>query len=662
MNVSYYGSISEPKIKDAELKKILDSIESNYWKIPIEEIRNCLLNGETVKASKLKSKLPAFTVSATFNKSRKPEHLDNYSSVIHLDYDKVDNLSQVKESLCKIKYTYCVFVSPSGNGLKVFVRVDSKSENHKEAFNALREYYDSIVGVDSDKSVKDVTRLCFISYDPNLYINSKAPMFNFYNYMEMQKTVSKTRDIDELWEFTSNVDSFYNGNRNNFIYKLSCNAIRWGIEKEDLVSHYSYKTDTTFTLKELQDTINSAYHNNYDEFDSLVKPVNYTVIKNDSIKKLDTPKKKRSLLKAEPINEGLRRSYLQPNPRKLFGQFWWENELVVCFASTNVGKTLLAMQIAESLATGAQVFDHKDNPCLNETKEMKVLYIDAELTYKQIENRYKNSITGENYILSHNIIRAHIDRDFEWQKGDNMEELVKVDIRDLIELHEPEALIVDNLKMLKSGTEKSQEAIPMMFELNNLKKKYNISIMVLGHTPKIDLLSPIQINHLSGSSDIANACDGIFAIAKTKEDNSNRYIKELKQRNVEFRFGANNVLLCTIEQPDSFTGFTFNNLVKEVELLNKFNKEAENNLEKLIIKLHDEGSSSREISKMIPYGKSKVAQIIKEKCPSKEDSKDTKDKVDSLDKGKQLNLDMSKVPPMSKVTTQSLVDRQNKKS
>ena len=129
------------------------------------------------------------------------------------------------------------------------------------------------------------------------------------------------------------------------------------------------------------------------------------------------------------------------------------------------------MQIAESLATGAQVFDHKDNPCPNETKAMKVLYIDAELTYKQIENRYKNSITGENYILSHNIIRAHIDRDFEWQKGDNMEELVKVDIRDLIELHEPEALIVDNLKMLKSGTEKSQEAIPMMFELNNLKKK-----------------------------------------------------------------------------------------------------------------------------------------------------------------------------------------------
>ena len=372
----------------------------------------------------------------------------------------------------------------------------------------------------------------------------------------------------------------------------------------------------------------------------------------------NTMKKRRSLLKAEPINEGLSRSYSQPNPKKLFGQFWWENELVICFASTNVGKTLLAMQIAESLATGTQVFDCKDNPCSNETNEMKVLYVDAELTYKQIENRYKNPTTGENYTLSSNIIRAEIDRNFEWKKGDNMEELVKVDIRNLIEQHKPKALIVDNLKMLKSGTEKSQEALPLMFELNNLKGKYNISILVLGHTPKIDLLTPIQINHLSGSSDIANACDGIFAIAKTKEDNSSRYIKELKQRNVEFRFGSNNVLLCTIEQPKNFTGFTFNSLVKEIELLNEFSNEAKKNLEKLILKFHNNGMSSREIATMIPYGKTKVAQIIKEKCPSSEDSKG---KTDSLDKEKQLDLiEMSEVSITPNLTRQSLMYTQNK--
>ena len=353
--------------------------------------------------------------------------------------------------------------------------------------------------------------------------------------------------------------------------------------------------------------------------------------KSNKNKKLQKPK--RSLLKAEPINEGLKKSYDKPNPRKLFGQLWWEKELVICFASTNVGKTLLAMQIAESLATGAQVFKDDDNPCPNETEAMKVLYIDAELTYKQIENRYKNYATKENYELSSNIIRAEINRDFLWQKGDNMEELIKEDIKNLIEEHKPEALIVDNLKMLRKGTEKSHEALPMMFELNNLKGKYNISILVLGHTPKIDVLSPIQINHLSGSSDIANASDGIFAIAKTKEDNATRYIKELKQRNVQFKFGSGNVLLCTIDQPKSFTGFFWNSLCKESQLLSEWTEEAKKQLKKEIIQYKKDGLTTRAIEKKIPWGKSKIADVIQEnKELSTKGNKDKKDNVDKKDK------------------------------
>ena len=353
--------------------------------------------------------------------------------------------------------------------------------------------------------------------------------------------------------------------------------------------------------------------------------------KSNKNKKLQKPK--RSLLKAEPINEGLKKSYDKPNPRKLFGQLWWEKELVICFASTNVGKTLLAMQIAESLATGAQVFKDDDNPCKNETEAMKVLYVDAELTYKQIENRYKNYATKENYELSSNIIRAEINRDFLWQKGDNMEELIKEDIKNLIEEHKPEALIVDNLKMLRKGTEKSHEALPMMFELNNLKGKYNISILVLGHTPKIDVLSPIQINHLSGSSDIANASDGIFAIAKTKEDNATRYIKELKQRNVQFKFGSSNVLLCTIDQPKSFTGFFWNSLCKESQLLSEWTEEAKKQLKKEIIQYKKDGLTTRAIEKKIPWGKSKIADVIQEnKELSTKGNKDKKDNVDKKDK------------------------------
>ena len=46
-------------------------------------------------------------------------------------------------------------------------------DKHKDAFNILRNYYDSRVGEESDKLVKDLNRLCFVSHDPNLYLNDK---------------------------------------------------------------------------------------------------------------------------------------------------------------------------------------------------------------------------------------------------------------------------------------------------------------------------------------------------------------------------------------------------------------------------------------------------------------------------------------------------------
>ena len=84
---------------------------------------------------------------------------------MHLDYDKLDNIQDVKSKIISNPYTYAAFVSPSGKGLKVLVKCDNDLSTHTYAFNALRSYYDNLVGCDSDKSVKDVLRLCFVSYD-----------------------------------------------------------------------------------------------------------------------------------------------------------------------------------------------------------------------------------------------------------------------------------------------------------------------------------------------------------------------------------------------------------------------------------------------------------------------------------------------------------------
>ena len=121
--------------------------------------------------NRLKRKLPVVTPSGLFDGSRKSENLDRYSGFICLDFDKVRNLENAKNFLILDPFTYSVFVSPSGKGLKLFVKVSCDKDGHKVIFNSLYYYYFKKYGLECDKGCKDIPRLMFISYDPDLFHN-----------------------------------------------------------------------------------------------------------------------------------------------------------------------------------------------------------------------------------------------------------------------------------------------------------------------------------------------------------------------------------------------------------------------------------------------------------------------------------------------------------
>ena len=257
-------------------------------------------------------------------------------------------------------------------------------------------------------------------------------------------------------------------------------------------------------------------------------------------------KDKDSFLKAKKLKDTLKEQLSKPRKRKLFGQLWWENELLVLFATTGVGKTILGVQLAEAIASGKNVFEELTE-FINECGAMIVLLLDYELSPAQLIKRYTDE-NGKNLHDFHdNLIRLDSNDDFEFKKGDSMEDLINKDIERYIKLYKPKVLIIDNLSVLKSGTENSKEALPLMQMLNNLKKKYNLSILVIAHTPKKDTFSSINMNHLQGSAQIGNALDGCIALAMCK-DNKRRYIKELKQRNESFTAGSDSVIVCDLEK------------------------------------------------------------------------------------------------------------------
>lgn len=257
--INYFDSVKESQLKKVEVQKVLQHIQKGYWKDQINEIRYQIQNGNSKKASEIKSNLPAITISATFKERRKKGYVDNYTGLLHLDYDKLENVEEVKANLISIPFTYAAFISPSGNGVKVLVRSDNNISGHTKAFNSLRDYHDKIVGVQSDKSVKDITRLCFVSYDPDLYLNEDSEVFKYKT-----STLDQV-DLSWVWSFTGNKHEFLVGNRNNFVYSFACNANRYGVDINETTNYaYSY-SEASFPEKEIELTVKSAYENNVNE-------------------------------------------------------------------------------------------------------------------------------------------------------------------------------------------------------------------------------------------------------------------------------------------------------------------------------------------------------------------------------------------------------------
>ncbi|MEI6750268.1 MAG: VapE domain-containing protein [Bacteroidota bacterium] len=184
MNVSVFHNFNEVS-ENMALPVVLEQIRDGRFKSRIEQLRSLLNDGKKKEYDKQKKSLPAFTPSATFEGGRKPEFLVQYTGVLVLDLDKlhVKLVQAIKTAASEIPFTYACFISPGGNGLKILVRTDSRQVFHKQAFEQVKEYYEQLLGQSIDPSGKDITRLCFFSWDGDLYQNTYSQTFKLRTTM-----------------------------------------------------------------------------------------------------------------------------------------------------------------------------------------------------------------------------------------------------------------------------------------------------------------------------------------------------------------------------------------------------------------------------------------------------------------------------------------------
>ena len=300
-------------------------------------------------------------------------------------------------------------------------------------------------------------------------------------------------------------------------------------------------------------------------------------------------------------NRTLADASLRPNPDPLYHELWYEGEVCCLFSDSNLGKSIYAVQMAEDIAL-----------------TQNVLLVDCELSDKQFQMRYTDPVTQELHPFPAGLYRAEI----------NPMSLDVKDYEEKILAHIEEAMlrlnckvaIIDNLTYLCNSSDKGVDAGIFMMKLMNLKKRYGWSLLVIAHTPKRSLNSPITQNDLAGSKKLYNFFDSVFAIGKSAKDASLRYIKQLKVRAGEFRYGSDNVMLYEIVHTGGYVHFEFRDFAREYAHLRENPEEDKEVLLENIRELHQQGKSVREIADELDLSKSRVGRIVVKLKPETEES------------------------------------------
>jgi hypothetical protein len=328
-------------------------------------------------------------------------------------------------------------------------------------------------------------------------------------------------------------------------------------------------------------------------------PLQVSILQSES----DEPE---GLFNVNTANNWMQQASERPVPKMLFGKFWFEGELCILFADSNLGKSILAVQIGNSINTAIPM-----HPFVVESQPQPILYCDFELTDKQFESRYSDGYQNH-YYFHNDFYRAELNPDSEVPKGfANFDEYLIASLERIIVQTGVKVIIVDNLTYLRNETEQAKNALSLMKHLKALKNRYGLSMLALAHTPKRDLSQQITGNDLQGSKMLMNFCDSAFTIGQSSTDNELRYLKQIKQRNTEQVYGYNNICLCKVSKPINFLQFDFVNYGNEIDHLRKASERLNEGQMEQAAKLKLEGKTLREIGKEMGISFQKVDRLIK---------------------------------------------------
>ena len=343
-------------------------------------------NDENKKAS-LKKLLMPICFSGEFS-YRSAKNIIRHSGFACLDFDDVGTFEDavcLRDSLQDNEYIYSAFISPSGNGVKAIVKIPKDIVNHKKYYEALCETFDSFL----DLKTKDISRVCFASYDSDLFINHNSKewvLMKEYteitiknNYPKHFQIIDTSKKVDVIIKWFNKKFTLNAGERNNNLFKLACGLNRAGLNKEEALSLFKNYYSSGLEDSELDTIIKSSYKNTA-EFDSLTLIDDNKVREAQEILKKGVQKAKKEFRK-----EGLTDSDIDD-----IIDFDFEDDFLVFWDTDKNGKLSLN--------------DYKFKLFLENRGFYKVQLNDKEFTFVKVYNNIINEVNEihiKDFVLNH---------------------------------------------------------------------------------------------------------------------------------------------------------------------------------------------------------------------------------------------------------------------
>lgn len=259
--VSLGASVYSNKFDTISFEEIINGIRSDDdIKKKIENIKK--ISDKKLRKAVKQQKLMYFNMGLFKDDIRRNTNLITTQHLL-FDYDTLtpEKLTQKTKELKKDKTVFVVFISPSGDGLKVIYKLDKEITDY-ERFSKIYKYYaakfEINLGAEPDKT-SDVSRPCFISYDPDIYVNYEAEPLT----TDIEENISTdVKSGNKKVTLLEKLEGVSEGKRSSTLISIVGTMLSMGMKKDlaiSILTGWNLKNNPPLDEKDLVSNISSAY-------------------------------------------------------------------------------------------------------------------------------------------------------------------------------------------------------------------------------------------------------------------------------------------------------------------------------------------------------------------------------------------------------------------